>query len=74
MYSRREFGQILGMSLIGSTLQAANSTVESTKPTVKGVRLGVISYSFNDMPNVLGQDHIDMVVQNCQAVVQDWLS
>jgi sugar phosphate isomerase/epimerase len=68
MYSRREFGQILGMSLIGSTLQAANSTVESTKSTVKGVRLGVISYSFNDMPNVLGQDHIDMVVQNCQAV------
>jgi hypothetical protein len=68
MYSRREFGQILGMSLIGSTLQAANSTVESTKSTVKGVRLGVISYSFNDMPDVPGQDHIDMVVQNCQAV------
>ncbi len=40
MYSRREFGQILGMSLIGSTLQAANSTVESTQSTVKGGRLG----------------------------------
>lgn len=75
MYSRREFGQLLGMSLplalsltrIDSTVEAAVSTEANTRSTVNGVRLGVITYSFNDMPNVLGQDHIDNVIQNCQA-------
>lgn len=75
MYSRREFGQLLGMSLplalslmeIDSTVEAAISTEANTGSTVNGVRLGVITYSFNDMLNVLGQDHIDMVIQNCQA-------
>jgi sugar phosphate isomerase/epimerase len=33
--------------------------------TFDGVRLGAITYSFNDMPNVLGQDHVDNVIANC---------
>jgi sugar phosphate isomerase/epimerase len=73
MYSRREFGQLLGMSLPlaltlvkkGATVEAANSTTAGS--TVDGVRLGVISYSFSDMPNVAGQDHIDTVIQNTNA-------
>ncbi len=75
MYSRREFGQLLGMSLplalspmkIDSTVEAAISTEANAKSTANGVRLGVITYSFSDMPNVLGQDHVDRVIQNCQA-------
>ncbi|HEY6467616.1 MAG TPA: hypothetical protein VIY69_16560 [Candidatus Acidoferrales bacterium] len=36
-------------------------------PTVTGVRLGAITYSFHDMPNVVGQDHIDAVIADCQG-------
>jgi sugar phosphate isomerase/epimerase len=75
MYSRRKFGQLLGMSLpcalsltgMDSTAEAADSSPATNRSMVKGVRLGLITYSFSDMPNVVGQDHIDMVIQNCQA-------
>jgi sugar phosphate isomerase/epimerase len=60
MYSRREFGQMMGAALpLSFLMRRINSTVH-------GVRLGVITYSFNDMANVEGQDHIDNVIQNCQ--------
>jgi sugar phosphate isomerase/epimerase len=60
MYTRREFGQILGMGLpLAALLRRIDSTVD-------GVRLGVITYSFNDMQNVEGQDHVDNIIQNCQ--------
>lgn len=36
-------------------------------PVVGGVRLGAITYSFHDMPNVVGQDHVDAVIQDCQG-------
>lgn len=36
-------------------------------PVVSGVRLGAITYSFHDMPNVVGQDHIDAVIADCQG-------
>jgi sugar phosphate isomerase/epimerase len=68
MYSRREFGKILAMSLPLALSQAGNGRfAEAAESTVKGVRLGLITYSFSDMPNVLGQDHIDLVIQNTQA-------
>lgn len=75
MYSRREFGRLLGMGLpcalslmsVDSIAEAADSLSGTNRSMVKGVRLGLITYSFNDMPNVLGQDHIDLVIQNCQA-------
>jgi sugar phosphate isomerase/epimerase len=61
MYTRREFGQILGAGLpLALLARRINSTVS-------GVRLGVITYSFNDMPNVEGQDHVDNIIQNCQG-------
>jgi len=60
MYTRREFGQILGAGL---PLALLMGRVDST---YDGVRLGVITYSFNDMPNVEGQDHVDNIIQNCQ--------
>ena len=61
MYTRREFGQILGASLpLALSLRPIGSTVD-------GVRLGAITYSFNDMPNVLGQDHVDNVIASCQG-------
>src|ERR1700734_245378 len=75
MYSRREFGQLLGMSLpcvlslrgVDSLAAAVDSSSKTNRSTVKGVSVGLITYSFSDMPNVVGQDHIDLVIQNCQA-------
>lgn len=61
MYSRREFGQVVMAGLPLSLL------LGRINPTVGGVRIGAITYSFNDMPNVSGQDHVDMVIQDCQA-------
>ena len=69
MYSRREFGRLLGMSLpMALPLFRTHSALAAdATSTVNGVRLGLITYSFSDMPNVLGQDRIDQVIQNCQA-------
>lgn len=36
-------------------------------PAANGVRLGTITFSFSDMPNVVGQDHVDTIIQNCQT-------
>jgi sugar phosphate isomerase/epimerase len=60
MYTRREFGQILGAGLPMALL------LRRIDSTYQGVRLGVITYSFNDMPNVEGQDHVDNIIQDCQ--------
>jgi sugar phosphate isomerase/epimerase len=62
MYTRREFGMIMGAAMPLAAL--LRRPVESD---YKGVRLGAITYSFNDMPNVAGQDHVDNVIQDCQA-------
>jgi sugar phosphate isomerase/epimerase len=40
--------------------------LRSPRKTFEGVRLGTITYSFNDMPMVAGQDQIDSVVDECK--------
>src|SRR6185437_927315 len=69
MYSRREFGRLLGMSLplTVELLRSRHALAADEISTVNGVRLGLITYSFRDMPNVQGQDHIDLLIQDCQA-------
>lgn len=69
MYSRREFGRLLGMSL-PLTLELFRSRPALAADgisTVNGVRLGLITYSFRDMPDVLGQDHIDLLIRDCKT-------
>jgi hypothetical protein len=61
MYSRRTFGQIM---LAGLPLSAL---LGGLNPTVNGVRLGAITYSFHDLPNVAGQDRVDAIIQDCQG-------
>ena len=59
MYTRREFGQTMLAALPLSMLMRMPETVQ-------GVRLGTITYSFNDMPMVAGQDQIDSVIDECK--------
>jgi len=59
MYSRRSFGKI---ALSGLSVAAAwGAKIDST---VKGVRLGTITYSFRDLPRTPGTDNnVDAVIQ-----------
>jgi sugar phosphate isomerase/epimerase len=61
MYTRREFGQSMMAALPLSTFM-----LRSPRKTYAGVRLGTITYSFNDMPMVAGQDQIDSVIDECK--------
>ena len=58
MYSRREFGL---MTLAGLTLPAI-----ARGQTVAGVRLGVQTYSFRELPRTPGSDAVDPVIKAMQ--------
>ncbi|HKE82970.1 MAG TPA: TIM barrel protein [Vicinamibacterales bacterium] len=58
MYSRREFGL---MALAGLTLPAM-----ARAQTVAGVRLGVQTYSFRELPRTPGGDAVDPVIKAMQ--------
>jgi len=56
MYTRREFGQL---TLGGLALPILGRLIDST---VGGVRLGVQTYSFRDLPRAEGSDHVDVII------------
>jgi len=56
MYSRREFGKLTLAALTGPRLAAAG--LDS-----RGVRLGVQTYSFRDLPRQPGGDAVDTIVK-----------
>lgn len=60
MYSRRDFGRL---ALASMPLTAALGKINST---VKGVPLGVCTYSFREMPRT-GPDAVGIVIQALQA-------
>src|SRR2546428_14146724 len=57
MYTRREFGKA---TLAGLTLPMLSTAIDST---VAGVRLGVQTYSFRDLPRSPTGDAVDVVVK-----------
>ncbi len=62
MYSRREFAKLATMAIpMATTLQGRADAM------FRGVKLGAITYSLHDMPNVVGQDHVDAVIADCKA-------
>jgi len=62
MYTRREFGLLtLGALALPRALAA------SVDSTVHGVRLGVQTYSFRDLPRPEGGDMVDVIVQAMTA-------
>lgn len=67
MYTRREFAQRMIAAVPLSMMMAKASAAK----TVDGVRLGTITYSFNDMPMVAGQDQIDSVIDECKRANVD---
>src|SRR5215470_1957443 len=54
MYTRREFGKL---TLAGMALPGLLDSV------VSGVRVGVQTYSFREMPRTPGQDHVDTIIK-----------
>jgi sugar phosphate isomerase/epimerase len=61
-FSRREFGQ-----LALASLPFAFVLSRRIDPVFDGVRLGAITFSFSDMPNVVGQDHVDAIIADCRT-------
>jgi sugar phosphate isomerase/epimerase len=64
MYTRRDFGKVM---MAGLPVAAMLGKLGRINSTVDGVRLGAITYSFNDIPAVAGQDQVDNVIQDCQG-------
>jgi len=62
MYSRREFGQFM----LGG-LPLALALRGKIDPVAHGVKLGAITYSFHDLPNAVGQDHIQAIIDDCKG-------
>ena len=62
MYSRREFGKL---TLAALALPRALMAAVDSK--VKGVRLGVQTYSFRDLPRPEGGDAVDVIIQAMTA-------
>lgn len=63
MQSRRDFTKLAlaGLPLAGLTAtQAWGAKINST---VKGVKLGTITYSFRDFPRTIGKDNADAIIQ-----------
>jgi hypothetical protein len=56
MHTRREFGRL---ALVGVALPLIGRLADST---VGGVRLGVQTYSFRDLPRTEGSDHVDVII------------
>src|SRR5262249_51487166 len=65
MYTRREFGRVSLLALaLPRVLAAATPRVDST---VKGVRLGVQTYSFRDLPRPDQGDPVGVVIRAMTA-------
>ncbi len=61
MYTRRDFGQAM-LAAVPFSAPAWMRMPEISH----GVRLGTITYSFNDMPMQAGKDQIDSLIDECK--------
>src|SRR5262245_58550336 len=61
MYTRREFGRL---TLGGVALPLIGRLADSN---VGGVRLGVQTYSFRELPRAEGSDHVDVIIAAMNA-------
>jgi sugar phosphate isomerase/epimerase len=57
MYSRRDFTKLAGAAGLTSLLRA------DAQATAGGVKLGAITYSYHDMPDLLNRNHVDSVIE-----------
>jgi sugar phosphate isomerase/epimerase len=76
MYTRREFAMLGVAGLIGlppsfrsfgATRERAGATGATADSTVNGVRLGVQTYSFRDLPRAPGSDAVDTIIKSMTA-------
>jgi sugar phosphate isomerase/epimerase len=62
MYTRREFGLLTVAGLVGLNTDVTEPAA-TTDATVNGVRVGVQTYSFRDLPRPSGGDAVDTVIR-----------
>ncbi len=64
MYTRREFGRV---ALAALALPRALWAATKAGPTVGGVRVGVQTYSFRDLPRPETDDMVDVIIEAMKA-------
>jgi sugar phosphate isomerase/epimerase len=69
MFTRREFGLLTVAGLVGLKTRATELTA-TADATVNGVRVGVQTYSFRDLPRPPGGDAADMVDTVIRAMTE----
>src|SRR5579871_6463364 len=69
MYSRRDFGKtaLAGISL-STMLSSKLVFAKNLDSTVRGVKLGTITYSFTPIPDVPDKDKIQTIIEDCTAI------
>ena len=63
MHSRRDFVKLAGAGLPLAGLLPVQAWGAKINSTVKGVRLGTITYSFRDFPRIPGKDNADAIIK-----------
>ena len=63
MQSRRDFAKLAVAGLPLASLSTKLAWGAKINSTVKGVRLGTITYSFRDFPRTPGKDNADAIIQ-----------
>src|SRR6266478_9206310 len=63
MHSRRDFTKLAVAGLPLASLSSNLAWGAKINSTVKGVRLGTITYSFRDFPRTPGKDNADAVIE-----------
>ena len=67
MYTRREFGMLTLAGLVRLKPDATMAAPAAVDPKFNGVRLGVQTYSFRDLPRTPGGDAIDPILDAMKA-------
>src|ERR1700692_4031049 len=63
MHSRRDFAKLAVASLPLASLSSNLAWGAKINSTVKGVRLGAMTYSFRDFPRTPGKDNADAIIK-----------
>src|SRR5919108_3366461 len=63
MYTRREFGLLALAGLVRLKPDTTGAGARAGDGTYNGVRLGVQTYSFRDLPRTRGGDAVDTIIK-----------
>ena len=67
-YSRREFSKAVLSGVALSLVSGTTGRAAAIESTVRGVRVGLITGSLNPLPENIGRDPVDVIIEQCLAL------